>query len=96
MGVPGWGDHTCLGGIGVGWGLVFGKDWPWILGWAKNTISLGFPERFPTFMGLRKPKEERMGPPDVAKVGLQGKPTGILLDRFFPLHTGGPRGLYKS
>ena len=78
MGVPGWGDHTFLGGVGVGWGLVFGTYWAWILGvgWggglglAKNAVSLGFPERFPTFMGLRKPKEERMGPPDVAKVGL--------------------------
>ena len=52
--------------IGLGFGGGVGRG----LGLAKNTISLGFPERFPTFMGLRKPKEERMGPPDVAKVEL--------------------------
>ena len=50
--------------------LDFGMGWGGGLGLAEDTVSLGFPERFPTFMGLRKPKEERMGPPDVAKVGL--------------------------
>ena len=69
------------------------------MGLAKNTVSWVFPERFPTFMGLRKPKEERMGPPDEAKVRLLGKPTGILSDRisrvfllFTPGAHGGPTG----
>ena len=50
--------------------LDFGMGGGGGLGLAKNPISLEFPERFPTFMGLACPKEERMGPPDVAKVGL--------------------------
>ena len=51
-------------------GLGFGEGWGRGLGLAKNKVSLGVPERFPTFMGLRKPKEERMEPPDVAKIEL--------------------------
>ena len=57
--------------------LVPKKYWPWILGWVGEGVGtwrkcgqFGFPERFPTFMGLRNPKEERMGPPDVAKIEL--------------------------
>ena len=50
--------------------LGFWDGWGRGLGLGENTVSLGFPERFPTFMGLRKPKEERMGPPDVAKIEL--------------------------
>ena len=49
--------------IGLGLGDVWGRG----LGLAKNKVSLGVPERFPTFIGLRKPKKERMEPPDVAK-----------------------------
>ena len=51
-------------------GLDFGVGWGGGLGLAKNAVSFGFPERFPTFMGLRKPKEERMGPPNEAKIEL--------------------------
>ena len=73
------GTTLFLGESGYDEALFSQKHWPWIWGWrggglglAKNTVSLGFPERFPTFMGLRNPKEEfqRMGPPDVAKVQL--------------------------
>ena len=76
-----WGSHFSCGiknlvgpfvpkNIGLGFCLGFWDGWGRGLGLGENAISLGFPERFPTFMGLRKPKEERMGPPDVAKVGL--------------------------
>ena len=49
--------------------LDFGMDWEGV-GLAKGTVSLEFPETNPTFMGLMEPKEERMWPPDVAKVQL--------------------------
>ena len=78
MGVLGCGGHTFLGESRIWWdplfpkniGLGFWDGWGRGLGLGENTVSLGFPERFPTFMGLACPKEERMGPPDVAKVEL--------------------------
>ena len=99
MGVTRHGGHTFLTASRIAWGPLFPKNtglgfwdgWGRGLGLGENAISLGFPERFPTFMGLRKPKQERMGPPDVAKVGLQGKPTGILSDRFFHDPQGSPQ-----
>ena len=62
--------------------LDFGMGGGRGLGLAKNPISFGFPERFPTFMGLACPKEERMGPPGVAKIELYGKWAEIEVSHF--------------
>ena len=109
MGVPGRGGRTFLTESRIGWGPLFPK----IIGlgfdpgfwdgggggWDLQKIQSvwGFWKTNPTCMGLACPNPEEMGPPDVAKVELQGKPTGFLSDRFFSVHTGGGTvGLYNS
>ena len=79
------------------WPPVPPKYWPRILGGVgegvgtcKKYSELGLSGKISHIYGPDMSKSAKDGAPDVTKVELQGKPTGILSDRFFSSPTGGP------